>query len=115
MPPAHLPSATSASPLPIVCFATGELYGMADLYVARLLGMLRRHCPQPFTLHCYTDRPRRLPTEVMQHDCSGWHELLRPGMRPTTRKLGMFNPRYVAFEQFLFLDVTLIVRSDMGE
>ncbi len=108
-PPVAIPS-----PLPIVCFATGELYGMAELYVTRLYDMLQRHCPRPFRLHCWTDRPRRLPAEIELHDCSAWSELLRPAMRPTTRKLGMFNPDYLPFERFLFLDVTLILRADMG-
>lgn len=98
-----------------MCFATGDLYGMAELYVSRLFAMLRRHCPPPFRLYCYTDRPRDLPADVEQRDCGGWTELLRPGMRATTLKLGMFNPRYVEFEQFLYLDVTLIVRRRMDE
>jgi hypothetical protein len=101
--------------LPIVCFAVGELYGMAELYVSRLFEMLGRHCAQPFRLLCYTDRPRRLPQAIEQRDCAGWTELVRPGMRPTTRKLGLFNPAYVEFERFLYLDLSLIVRRDMGE
>jgi hypothetical protein len=101
--------------LPIVCFAVGELYGMAELYVSRLFGMLSRHCARPFVLYCYTDRPRRLPAGIEQRDCRGWTELERPGMRPTTRKLGLFNPRYVEFERFLYLDLSLIVRAPMHE
>jgi hypothetical protein len=101
--------------LPIVCFAVGELYGMAELYVRRLYEMLGRHCPEPFALYCWTDRPRRLPAAIEQRDCAAWTELLRPGMRPTTRKLGLFNPRYVEFEHFLYLDLSLVVRHDMGE
>jgi len=100
-------------PLPVVCFALGEAYGA--LYVRRLHDMLARHCPQPFTLYCYTDRPRQLPSAVVQRDCSGWTELEREGMRPTTRKLGIFNPAYVEFESFLYLDLTLVIRRDMGE
>lgn len=111
-----LSSGELPSPLPVVCFATGDLYGMAELYVSRLHGMLERHCPHPFRLYCYTDRPRRLPEAMAaQRDCSGWSELLRPGMRPTTRKLGMFNPAYVEFERFFYLDLTLIVRRSLGE
>lgn len=103
------------APLPVVCFAVGELYGMADAYVTRLHRMLARHCPRPFTLRCYTDRPRPgLPEAIEQRDCAGWNELVRPGMRPTTRKLGLFNPRYVEFERFLYLDLSLVIRRDMG-
>ena len=111
-PTASLPS---AAPLPIVCLAVGDVYGMAELYVSRLFDMLGRHCPRPFILHCYTDRPRRAPSAVMQRDCAGWTELVRAGMRPTTRKLGLFNPRYVEFDRFLYLDLSLIVRRDMTE
>lgn len=88
---------------------------MAEPYVSRLFDMLGRHCPQPFTLYCYTDQRRRLPSAVMQHDCAGWTELMRSGMRPTTRKLGLFNPRYLEFDRFLYLDLSLIVRRDMSD
>lgn len=101
--------------LPIVCFGIGDFYGLADVYVTRLFEMLGRHCPQPFTLYCYVDRPRRLPAAVVQRDCAGWTELVRDGMRPTTRKLGLFNPRYVEFDRFLYLDLSLIVRQDLSE
>lgn len=87
---------------------------MAELYVSRLYDMLGRHCPQPFVLYCFTDRPRRLPHEVVQRECAGWTELLRPGMRPTTQKLGLFNAAYIEFERFLYLDLSLIIRRDMG-
>jgi hypothetical protein len=109
-------AALSAPPatLPIVCFAFGDLYGMAEAYVSRLYDMLARHCRQPFRLYCYTDQPRRLPAQVEQRDCADWNELERTGMRPTTRKLGLFNPRYVEFDRFLYLDLSLIVRRDMS-
>ena len=110
---APTPASASAAavppvPLPVVCFSLGEVYGA--LYVRRLHDMLTRHCPQPFTLYCYTDRPRQLPPEVVQRDCSGWTELQREGMRPTTRKLGIFNPAYVEFDAFLYLDETHALR-----
>jgi hypothetical protein len=102
-------------PLPIVCFAFGDFHGMTELYVGRLYGMLARYCPLPFTLYCYTDRPLQLPAQVVQRDCGGWTELDRTGMRPTTRKLGLFNPRYIEFDRFLYLDVSLVIRRDMSE
>jgi hypothetical protein len=101
------------SPLPIVCLAIGELYGLGDDYPTRLYRMLERHCPRPFTLYCYSDRERRLPKAVVVRDCSGWTELDRPAMRPTTRKLGIFNPAYVEFDEFLYLDLTLVIRRSM--
>lgn len=105
--------AAPPQPLAIVCFAFGELYGMADLYLARLFDMLGRHCRQPFTLVCYADRPRRAPHGVLLRDCRGWTELERAAMRPTTRKLGLFNPNYVEFDEFLYLDLSLVIRQDM--
>jgi hypothetical protein len=35
-------------------------------------------------------------------------------MRPTTVKLGLFNPAYVPFEEFFYLDLSLVIRSDLG-
>lgn len=108
---------TRASPpgaLRIVCLAFGDVYGLADLYVTRLFHMLGRHCPRPFQLVCYTDRPRHVPAPIEQRDCAGWTELEREGMHPTMRKLGLFNPAYVDFDEFLYLDLTMVVRKDMG-
>ena len=102
-------------PLAIVCLATGELYGLADLYVTRLQAMLSRHCPRPFQLYCYTDRQRDLASAIVQRDCSGWTELDRRNMRPTTRKLGFFNPGYAEFDEFLYLDLTLVIRKPMDD
>jgi hypothetical protein len=104
------------APLPIVCLATGDLYGQADLYVSRLFAMLSRHCGRPFRLYCYTDRRRQqVPSAIIQRDCAGWTELDRAGMRATTRKLGFFNPAYAEFDEFLYLDLTLVVRKPMDE
>lgn len=99
--------------LAIVCMAVGEPKEDLRLYVLRLYDMLRRHCRRPFTLYCYTDRDRAFPANIVCKDCSGWTELLRPGMRPTTKKLGLFNPDYTPFEEFLYLDVSLVIRSSM--
>ena len=49
----HIPS-----PLPVVCLALGDLYGLADRYITRMQGMLETHCPVPFKLICYSDLPR---------------------------------------------------------
>lgn len=101
------------APLPVVCMAIGDLYGLADTYITRMFEMLKRHCPVPFHLVCYTDQPRTAPRDVEFRDCSGWHELERDGMRATTRKLGLFNPDYVEFDEYLYLDLTLVIRRSM--
>ncbi|PQV65383.1 hypothetical protein B1R32_101123 [Abditibacterium utsteinense] len=100
-----------AETLPVVCLAVGDAY--ADQYVSRLYGMLQRHCPQPFTLLCYSDRDRIVPPEVQMRDCSTWSEMLRPAMRPTTRKLRFFDGKTVPFDEFLYLDITLVIHRDM--
>jgi hypothetical protein len=101
-------------PVRFVCVATGDLYGVGDLYVSRLHGMLSAWCPAPFSLTCYTDRPRNLPAAISQIDCSGWSELRRPKMRPTTLKLGLFNPAYVPLDEFFYLDLTVVIRQSLG-
>ena len=106
--------AGSARPLPIVCMAFGTV-ALADLYVTRLFEMLRRHCPRPFRLICYTDQPRGIPAEVEQRDCGAWTEFNREGTPAFMRKLGLFNPAYVEFDEFVYLDLTLVIRQSMQE
>jgi hypothetical protein len=88
--------------------------GQVDRYVARLHGMLQRHAPQPCQLVCFSDRDRALPPGVQLRRCDGWHELRREGMRPTTLKLGLFNPGYAPWAHILYLDLTLVIRGDLG-
>ena len=35
-------------------------------------------------------------------------------MRPTTYKLSLFDPRRTPYEEFLYLDTSLVIRKDMG-
>ncbi len=100
-------------PIHFVCVVTGGFHGLADLYVNRLFGMLTRHAGRPFELWCITDAPRKVSPQIRQIDCAGWTELHQEGMRPTTVKLGLFNPGYTALEQFIYLDLTLVIRRDM--
>jgi len=106
---------SSPKVIPFVCMAVGDLYGLADLYIERLFGMLQRHCASDFLLRCYTDRPRGVSPTIEQRDCSRWTELARAGARPTVRKLGLFNPDYVEFDRFMYLDLSLIIHSRMDE
>jgi hypothetical protein len=101
--------------IPFVCIAVGDFHGLADLYVERLYRMLRRHCAADFVLHCYTDRPRKVSPDIEQRVCSGWTELAPAGAGPTIRKLGLFNPDYVEFDRFIYLDISLIIRSGMDD
>ncbi len=97
---------------PVVCMAFGA-FPYADKYIDCLLGMLTRHCPAPFRLICYTDRPRAVHRDIEQRDCSAWPEFDVQGMPAFMRKLGLFNPAYVEFDEYVFLDLTLIIRKSM--
>lgn len=97
--------------VPVVCMAVGHRY--PDRNVAVLESMLRRHMPVPFSLTCVVDRPRRLPASVGTLDASDWG-LQREGMRVTTTKLGLFEAGRLPFDEFLYLDTTLVVHRDLG-
>ena len=92
---------------PIVCLAVGEAY--SNLYIARLHQMLQRQMERPFQLVCYSDRERPVPKGVELRDCSQWSQVQRPGMRPTTRKIRFFDPSEIPFDEFLYLDLTLVI------
>lgn len=87
----------------------------AEIYVDRLFGMLERNCPLTFRLICYTDRPRKLHANIEQRDCSRWSEFDQEEISPHMRKLGLFNPEYMEFDEFIFLDLTLVIRKSLSE
>lgn len=96
-----------------VCVSTGAAFD--DLDIHRLYNMLRRHCPIPFTLHCLSDRPRDTPAAVRVHVLDDWHELERPDMRQTTKKLRLFAGHGLPAAEFLYMDVSLVIRRNMRE
>lgn len=105
---------TSAPPIThFVCVCTGDMYGMAETYVLRLQKMITRCHDGMFTLTCVTDRKRALPEAIKQIDCASWNELRREGMRPTTLKIGLFSPERLPYDDFIYLDLTLVIRSNM--
>jgi hypothetical protein len=101
---------TIPAEVPVVCVAVGHRYPVK--YVWKLESMLRRHMPVPFSLTCVVDRPRKLPDSVHVVDARGWG-LRREGMRVTTDKLGLFEPGRLPFDEFLYLDTTLVIQRDM--
>lgn len=109
-----MPKPASGALLTFVCVATGDFYGLAEVYVHRMLGMLQAHVHQPFRLYCITDRPRKVAPNITLIDCSAWHELKRDNMRATTTKLGLFNPAYAPADDFIYLDLTLVIQRDMS-
>lgn len=94
----------------IVCLLTGDRYG--DVYVERLFAMLARHMPVPFRLTLFTDRRRELPPEIRQELLDAWPTVAREAEHPTFLKLRLLSMPFVA-EEFLYLDVTLVIRADM--
>lgn len=100
--------------LSYACLATGSLYDRDVQYIDGLYRMLAAHSPEPFELLCFTDRPRRVNSAITQVDCSAWVELERQGMRPTTRKLGLFNPDYTKRDWIIYFDLTLVIRKSIA-
>jgi hypothetical protein len=98
--------------LPVVCLAVGE--SLPDFYVERLYRMLTRHlkCQSPKLL-CYTDRPRKISSEIEQRDCNDWNEVKREGMRVTTQKIRLFDGVTVPYEEFFYFDLTLVIRDNL--
>lgn len=95
----------------VVCLMTGD--ALPNLYGERLYAMLSRHMGRPFGLTCLTDRPRPLPPEVRQVSIAGW-PLLRPDMRPTQLKLRLFDGASAPFDEFFYMDVTLVLKSALA-
>ncbi len=95
--------------VPIVCLAVGEL---PNVYVTRLWSMLLRHMPVPFDLTCLVDRDRSLPASIRTVDVTGW-PCPRVGMRPTTYKLGLYDPARLPLGEFLYLDTSLVIQKDL--
>lgn len=100
-----------ANPVPFVCISVGDFHGRADLYLNRLYSMLERHCPIPFTLTCFSDRPRKLRHDIQILSASSLLET--PPLHPTFYKLGLFKAAATPFEQFLYLDMSLVMRQNM--
>lgn len=89
----------------------GDAY--SALYLQRLAGMLERTLDVPFRLHCITDRARRMPANVNSIDASGWDDVRRENMRITTHKIRLFDPASVPFEEFLYLDVSVVLQKNL--
>lgn len=95
----------------VVCMLVGGRYPNA--YLARLDSMLRRNMHVPYELSCIVDRPRPIPPGVKTIDASRWTQMRRQGMRVTTNKIRLFDPEAIPFDEFLYLDVTLVIQKDM--
>jgi hypothetical protein len=98
-------------PLHIVTMLVGHRY--SELYIEKMASMLERHASVPYQLHCVIDRPRELPSNVQAIDASQWTEMRREGMRVTTNKLRLFDRDAIPFEEFLYLDLTLVIQKPL--
>ena len=110
--PEHYPKIPT-EPIRFVCVATGDLYRLAHVYIDRMFGMLETHMCRPFTLTCITDQKRNIAAAIDQLPCSSWSEFRRPGAHPTLTKLGLFNPAYVPFDDFIYFDLSLVIRANL--
>jgi hypothetical protein len=105
-----------------VCLAAGEAmdtrFGHAELYIDRLFNMLTRHVSRPFQLLCVTDKLRNVDSRITQVDCSQWTELKAEmdvrGGKTTRMKLGLFNPEYIKLDEFIYLDLSLVIRANFN-
>jgi hypothetical protein len=103
-------SRRSMPAIQIVCLAAGD--SIADEYLVRFTSMLDRHMPERFDLHCIVDRDRYLPPQFQRIDARGWPPP-RQGMRMTTYKLSLFDADRLPFDEFLYLDLSLVIHRDM--
>ena len=89
----------------------GDAY--SGIYLERMASMLERNLNVPYRLHCITDSPRAMPKGVTEIDGRGWSDVRRAGMKPTTMKLRLFDPKSLPFKDFLYLDLTLVIQKNL--
>ena len=93
-------------PLRVVALQVGDAY--PDSYVDRLGHMVERHLPRPHEFVVFSDRPRSFRTDIVVRDCSSW------GLKGYFNKLRLFDPSVTGHDPFIYLDITLVVRDDLG-
>lgn len=87
-----------------MCVDVGSRYG--EEYVFKLFRMLKRHASGDFRFICFTDKPSSHSSEFEVRDCSEWQ------VTGWFNKLKLFD-RKVLDEPFLYLDISLVVKSDV--
>ncbi|MCC5839052.1 MAG: hypothetical protein JJT96_02925 [Opitutales bacterium] len=95
--------------LQVVTVLVGNAY--ADVYVDRLCQMVARHLRHPHRFVVFADgvSGRRFNSPGIEvRDCSSW------GLPGYFNKLRLFDQAVTGPEPFLYLDVTLFVRGDLG-
>ncbi len=92
-------------PVNVVCINCGDKH--PDIYVDRMYTMTKRRISQPITFTCFTDRPRPLLPEIIQHDCSGWN---LPGW---FNKIKLFDSAVIPYETMLFLDISMVLKDSL--
>lgn len=99
----------AGEPLKVVTVLVGDAY--ADVYVDRLRQMVARQLQRPHRFIVFADRPatRRFSSaEIEVRDCSSW------GLAGYFNKLRLFDQAVTGPLPFLYLDVTLFIRGDLG-
>ena len=92
-------------PVNVVCINCGDKH--PDIYVDRMYTMTKRRLSSPFTFTCFTDRPRPLLPEIIQHDCSGWN---LPGWY---NKIKLFDSATAPHETMLFMDISMVLKDSL--
>jgi len=99
--------------LTYACVATGSMQGQANASIDRLYRMLLRFSPRHPRLICVTDQVRAIHPDIVQIDASAWPEFKKPGTHPTYYKLSLFNPQYVPYPDFIYLDLSVIIQGPL--
>ncbi|HEX2949556.1 MAG TPA: hypothetical protein VHV83_08325 [Armatimonadota bacterium] len=89
----------------VVCINCGDKH--PDIYVDRLFSTTTKNLSYPFEFYCITDRPRPLRPEIKQIDCSNW------GVSGWFTKIKIFDADALPFDNFLFMDISMIVLKDL--
>lgn len=104
-----LESASREPVLQVMTLLVGEAY--VDVYVDRLREMVARQLRRPHRFVVFADRAgeRRFSAQDIEvRDCSSW------GLPGYFNKLRLFDQAVTGSEPFLYLDVTLFIREDLG-
>ena len=107
MPPEH-------PTLQVVTVQTGQRY--PDLWVTRLAAMVGRNLSEAHRFIVYTDRPEpaRFDGPSTQHQQLEVRDLQGGGLKGFFGKLKLFDQGLTGGDPFLYLDSTLVIRSNLA-
>jgi hypothetical protein len=100
--------------LKVVTVQTGQRY--PDLWVSRLAAMVGRNLSEAHRFIVYTDRPEptRFDWPSTGHQQLEVRDLQGGGLKGFFSKLKLFDQGLTGRDPFLYLDNTLVIRSNLG-